>query len=86
MKEDPEFGKSSIKATLVTSVPAKEPFHHRIEVRGNVQSRTNINISSEMMGQLVVNVVEGQSVRRGDVIVNWIQKFDQNHQRTSHSN
>ena len=70
MKEDPEFGKSSIKATLVTSVPAKRTaFHHRIEVRGNVQSRTNINISSEMMGQLVkVNVVEGQSVRRGDVI------------------
>lgn len=70
VKEDPEFGKSSIKATLVTSVPAKRTaFHHRIEVRGNVQSRTNINISSEMMGQLVkVNVVEGQRVRRGDVI------------------
>lgn len=70
VKEDPEFGKSSIKATLVTSVPAKRTaFHHRIEVRGNVQSRTNINISSEMMGQLMkVNVVEGQRVRRGDVI------------------
>ncbi len=70
VKEDPEFGKSSIKATLVTSVPAERTaFHHRIEVRGNVQSRTNVNISSEMMGQLVsVNVVEGQRVRRGDVI------------------
>lgn len=69
-KEDPEFGKTSVKATLVTSVPAeRRSFNHMIEVRGNVQSRTNVNVSAEMMGQLVkVNVVEGQKVRTGDVI------------------
>ena len=70
IKEDPEFGKSAIKATLVTSVPAaRTAFHHRIEVRGNVQSRTNVNVSSEMMGQLIsLNVVEGQKVSKGQVI------------------
>ena len=69
-KEDPEFGKSKIRTTLVTTVPAERiSFDHRIDVRGNVLSRTNVNVSAEMMGQLLeVNVVEGQRVKRGDVI------------------
>lgn len=70
IKEDPDFGKSIVKATLITSVPAdRTSFEHKIEVRGNVQSRMNVNVSSEMMGQLIkVAVVEGQRVKKGDLI------------------
>lgn len=67
---DPNFGKGADNSTLVTTLTAaKQPFQHKIEVRGNVESRTNVNISAETMGQLTaVNVVEGQYVRRGQVI------------------
>ena len=67
---DPNFGKGTDNSTLVTTLTAaKQPFQHKIEVRGNVESRTNVNISAETMGQLTaVNVVEGQYVRRGQVI------------------
>jgi len=69
-KEDPEFGKSQVRTTLVTTVPAERiPFDHRIDVRGNVLSRTNVNVSSEMMGQLLkIHVVEGQKVKAGQLI------------------
>ena len=68
--EDPEFGKAQEKAALVTTVPAaQKDFSHKIEIRGNVQSRTNVYVSAEVMGQLTaVNVVEGQSVRKGQVL------------------
>ncbi len=69
-KEDPTFGKAQEAAALVTTMKvAQSDFRHKIEVRGNVQSRTNVYISAEMMGQLTaVNVVEGQYVNRGQVI------------------
>ncbi|HEY9118021.1 MAG TPA: biotin/lipoyl-binding protein, partial [Roseivirga sp.] len=69
-KEDPAFGKVQETAELVTTVPAsKSEFSHKIEVRGNVQSRTNVYVSAEGMGQLTaVNVVEGQYVNKGQVI------------------
>ena len=45
--QDPEFGKVKENATLITTVVAnKEDFSHKIEVRGNVQSRTNVFISA----------------------------------------
>ncbi|NVK85973.1 MAG: efflux RND transporter periplasmic adaptor subunit [Cytophagia bacterium] len=68
--EDPEFGKVAEAAELVTTIPAaKTEFEHKIEVRGNVQSRTNVYISAEIMGQLTaVNVVEGQYVNQGQVL------------------
>ncbi|WP_090261168.1 efflux RND transporter periplasmic adaptor subunit [Roseivirga pacifica] len=68
--EDPSFGKANVKSTLITTVPAaKTTFEHQIEVRGNVESRTNVFVSSEVMGQLIeVNVVEGQKVSKGQVI------------------
>ena len=68
--QDPEFGKVKENATLITTVVAnKEDFSHKIEVRGNVQSRTNVFISAETMGQLTaVNVVEGQYVNKGQVL------------------
>lgn len=67
---DPEYGKAQDRAALVTTVAAaKSDFSHKIEVRGNVQSRTNVYVSAESMGQLTaVNIVEGQSVRKGQVL------------------
>lgn len=68
--EDPEFGKVQERATLVTTVPAAQTeFDHKIQIRGNVQSRTNVYISAETMGQLTaVNMVEGQYVRKGQIL------------------
>lgn len=68
--EDPTFGQAVESATLITAVAAnKTTFEHKIEVRGNVESRTNVIVSAEMMGQLTaVNVKEGQKVRRGQVL------------------
>jgi len=68
--EDPDFDKVSVKKTLVTVVSAqKRAFEHKIEVRGNVESRTNVNISAEMMGQLIeLKVKEGQKVKAGQLI------------------
>ena len=64
--EDPDFGQVKERATLVTTVPAAQTeFSHRIQIRGNVQSRTNVYISAETMGQLTaVNMVEGQYVKK----------------------
>lgn len=68
--EDPDFGQVKERATLVTTVPAAQTeFSHRIQIRGNVQSRTNVYISAETMGQLTaVNMVEGQYVKKGQVL------------------
>lgn len=68
--EDPDFEKAVVNKTLVTVVPAqKRGFEHKIEVRGNVESRTNVNVSAEMMGQLIeLKVREGQTVKAGQLI------------------
>lgn len=60
----------SANTTLVTTVPVvRQAFSHQIEVRGNVLSRTNVNVSSEMMGQLQkIYVREGQSVKQGTLL------------------
>ncbi|MFT7381035.1 MAG: membrane fusion protein (multidrug efflux system), partial [Roseivirga sp.] len=69
-KEDPTYFNTEAAATLVTTVKvASENFEHRIEVRGSVMSRTNVNVSAESMGQLkTVNVVEGQNVKKGQIL------------------
>ncbi|MFT6826865.1 MAG: membrane fusion protein (multidrug efflux system) [Roseivirga sp.] len=69
-KEDPTYFNTEAAATLVTTVKvANENFEHRIEVRGSVMSRTNVNVSAESMGQLkTVNVVEGQNVKKGQIL------------------
>lgn len=68
--EDPTFGQKTENSTLVTAITAnKESFAHKIEVRGNVESRTNMTVSAEMMGQLeALSIKEGQSVRKGQVL------------------
>lgn len=69
-KEDPTFFNTEAAATLVTTVQVEnQNFEHRIEVRGAVMSRTNVNVSAESMGRLTsVNVVEGQSVKKGQLL------------------
>ncbi len=68
---DPEFAKQANKAILVsTLVPGKDTFEHRIDVRGSVASRRNVMISAEIPARIErVNVREGQSVSKGDVLV-----------------
>lgn len=68
--EDPSFGEPVDNSTVITTLPAeKTHFEHKVQVRGNVESRTNVYVSSEMMGQLTaVNVREGQYVREGQVL------------------
>lgn len=68
--EDSTFNQVVETTTLITTIAAaKESFEHRIEIRGNVESRANLNVSAEMMGQLTaVNIKEGQSVTKGQVL------------------
>lgn len=68
--EDPTFGKPTEAATLITTIAVdKTTFEHKIQVRGNVDSRTNVNVSAEMMGLLTaVNIREGQYVQKGEVL------------------
>lgn len=68
--EDPDFMKSLESAILVTSLDTETtPFHHEVQVRGSVMSRTNMTISSEVIGQLkFLYIKEGQAVRKGEVI------------------
>jgi len=68
--EDPDFNKPTETATLITTVPAaKTNFEHKIEVRGNVDSRTNVDVSAEMSGILTaVNIKEGQYIEEGEVM------------------
>ena len=68
--EDPTYNKVNETSTLITTIAAaNKSFEHKIEIRGNVESRTNLNVSAEMMGQLTaVNIREGQSVKEGQVL------------------
>lgn len=69
-KEDPEYFKAANSAVLVTSMPAsKALFEHKIEVRGSVMSRTNVQVGAEMGGKLnSVTVKEGDNVRKGQTL------------------
>lgn len=68
--EDPTYNKVNETSTLITTIAAaNKSFEHKIEIRGNVESRTNLNVSAEMMGQLTaLNIREGQSVKEGQVL------------------
>jgi len=68
--EDPDYFKSKNAAILVTSLAAnKAIFEHKIEIRGSVMSRTNVQVGSELGGKLTsVNVKEGQAVRKGQAL------------------
>lgn len=67
---DPSF-KQSANAILVSTFKAeKKPFEHKVEVRGAVESRKNILISAQTIGEIErVHVREGQQVAKGQVLV-----------------
>jgi RND family efflux transporter MFP subunit len=67
---DPNYGKSSVNAVLVTSIDIKPSyFEHEIEVRGAVESRTNVQVSAKIPGEIIsVKVREGDYVKKGKIL------------------
>ena len=57
--------------TLVTTMPVENrDFEHKVDVRGTVQSRSNVIISAESPAAVQqVHVVEGQQVKKGQLLV-----------------
>ena len=69
---DPDFAKNNRKATLITTRKVEtRKFEHYVEVSGAVNSRKNVLISAENMGN-VNNILakEGNEVRTGQLIIN----------------
>lgn len=68
---DPEFAKANRQATLVTTIPVEQgTFEHYVEVSGSVESRKNITLSAESMGNIEqILVKEGGNVRRGQLLL-----------------
>ena len=66
---DPKFANENDLSILVTTLTlTKQPFEHKIEVRGQVESRKNVLISAEIPGKIqTISVKEGQSVRKGQI-------------------
>lgn len=67
MAMDSTFNNSSNKSVLITAIhPEEKEFIHKIELRGSVESRKNVVISSEIPGKIQrIHVREGQSVKKG---------------------
>lgn len=67
---DPDYFKASNSTIMVTSMPAKKAlFEHKIEVRGSIMSRTNVQVGAEVGGRLInLAVKEGDRVRQGQTI------------------
>lgn len=68
---DPKALDPTLSATLITTLPILEqPFNHFVEVRGNIESRSNVTVSSEMMGRVIRRrVKEGDRVSAGQVLM-----------------
>lgn len=60
-----------VNYTLVSTVlPQRKSFEHRIDVRGGIQSRSNIILSAEMGGKIQkILVKEGQQVKKGQTLI-----------------
>lgn len=68
---DSTFGKAANNKVLVTSISIKpQYFEHKIEVRGAVESRTNVNVSAQIPGEIKsVAVKEGDYVKKGQTLL-----------------
>lgn len=68
---DPVFAESKNRSVMVTTMPIeKSTFAHKIEVRGSVASRQNIQLTAESMGRIIqVTVNAGDEVKRGQTLV-----------------
>lgn len=69
-KQDPDY-LSTKNVTLVSVHPVETgPFEHKIEVRGAVESRKNVQIGAEIPGRIEkISVREGQSVNKGEALI-----------------
>lgn len=69
-EEDPTYFNGNEAAALVTTINIDQSlFEHKIEVRGNVLSRTNVYVSAEASGLLKeLRIKEGQTVKKGQVL------------------
>ncbi|MDA0195408.1 MAG: efflux RND transporter periplasmic adaptor subunit [Bacteroidetes bacterium] len=71
VKLDPEYDKNSNNIILV-STASIEPteFEHKIEIRGTVESRNNVVVSTEFGGRIeTISIREGQNVSKGQVLM-----------------
>ncbi|PWJ44268.1 efflux RND transporter periplasmic adaptor subunit [Sediminitomix flava] len=69
-KLDPTFGVNTAAVLVSAKTIQPEVFEHKITVRGNVESRKNIIVSSETEGRILkINALEGTKVKKGDVII-----------------
>ena len=68
---DPEFARQNSKAILVsTFIAEKKPFEHKVEVRGSVDSRRNVFLSAQTMGEIKrIHIREGQQVASGQRLI-----------------
>lgn len=68
---DPEYAKENSNAILVsTFVAKKKPFEHKVETRGAVESRRNVYLSSQTVGEIMkIHVREGQQVSQGQALI-----------------
>lgn len=71
MALDPEYAESKNRSVVVTTLQLeKSEFEHQIEVRGNVASRQNVQLTAESMGTIIqVNVNPGDVVKKGQTLV-----------------
>jgi RND family efflux transporter MFP subunit len=69
--QDPEFASQVRKTVPVTVFAAeKKPFEHKLDARGEVESRTNVTINAQAAGEIKrVYVREGQAVKAGQLLV-----------------
>jgi len=68
---DPRFARENRRATLITSIPVKkDTFVHYVEVSGSVESRRNVLISAENMGNIESIIAEeGDVVKKGQLLM-----------------
>ncbi|SMD32935.1 RND family efflux transporter, MFP subunit [Reichenbachiella faecimaris] len=70
-ESDPSFLEATNNSVLVTAITVKpEAFLHKIEIRGGVESRTNVTVSAKVPGEIkTVYVKEGQRVKAGQALM-----------------
>ncbi len=68
---DPDYTNGNGLYTLVSTITlSPQPFEHKFEVRGSVDSRKNVQISAEAMGRVeAILTREGTKVRKGQQLL-----------------
>ena len=71
MAEDSTYNNGTNNSILITTIGLEEKeFKHKIELRGSVESRKNVFISSEIPGKIEsIRVREGQMIKKGMVLM-----------------